>query len=944
MSLKKNALFILVSVFEMWGILPFCSPNKPNTVLNEQYPGMRKITSMGKSFLQGANDSAANADEKPPMTVGFSYNYWIDTTLVTQKEYYDVTGKQPVSDTSSYGKGNDYPVYYVSWFDAILFCNAKSKTEKLDTVYAYSGMPQAQNGSVYNLVDVHVHYERNGYRLPTESEWEFAAREGTSSLPFPHLRDSIQAQAYAWYSTNSSNHTHSVASLLPNAFGLYDIAGNVFEWTGDWKGYYTVSHISNSIGALQPDNSNERVLKGGSFVNGFSSLGPSHRCAIYETSQSTAVAYIGFRCARGVITSPSYISSDTLQTSTNETNLLVSNSKPFLGTYKARLVFVNVTKDLKTLCYVDFSGSYPTVHEFKDYTSVYIPVISPNGKLVAFCTRNDGLGGSASIYIRSLDSVNTSPVKIPSDSAFEPRWWVDPASTDTFLIFANSAIDNASNLWPSTNTLIMKITGGRPQGVAQQLVTCGGYHDGRSNNGRYMVTGFTKLIMRDMLLALDRQLFIAPFNGKGAQGSTQVCNASICPDSQYNDRCLFLDFGCPPPMVSSLTGTSYGIHEYLFIEEYSGSVLSWYHCPAEEASWDYPEWSTSGKFAVACARNNQDASHAIYLVDLRNSSYCKIIEGSELAHPFLWVNNQDVINNDSLNLDSLGNYNDPPLEAKLGEFTRRMHDFWRKHSEMQVVFIGSSHTENSIDPHFFSGLRVSNMGFGGSPFAVTALVIKNYIVNQCPSLQFIGCDVIPGTMNWGQGYFSTWSDLDSNKGYNYDAHHQFWKHGLPTNFENIVQISPCPYDPNMDTLGLYKLPCNNWGGTNPDVPDSSLLKWSVDDLNYRADFNIIKELARSLANKKIHFCMYITPENPNYRNTAAYGFNGASRETGTAIMGQLSSLQDSFPNYVHFYDANLGGYHDYVDSEAANFDHLCPAGARKFSTRMDSVMHVILGH
>jgi hypothetical protein len=148
----------------------------------------------------------------------------------------------------------------------------------------------------------------------------------------------------------------------------------------------------------------------------------------------------------------------------------------------------------------------------------------------------------------------------------------------------------------------------------------------------------------------------------------------------------------------------------------------------------------------------------------------------------------------------------------------------------------------------------------------------------------------------------------------------------------------------MDTLGLYKLPCNNWGGTNPDVPDSSLLKWSVDDLNYRADFNIIKELARSLANKKIHFCMYITPENPNYRNTAAYGFNGASRETGTAIMGQLSSLQDSFPNYVHFYDANLGGYHDYVDSEAANFDHLCPAGARKFSTRMDSVMHVILGH
>ncbi len=61
-------------------------------------------------------------------------------------------------------------------------------------------------------------------------------------------------------------------------------------------------------------------------------------------------------------------------------------------------------------------------------------------------------------------------------------------------------------------------------------------------------------------------------------------------------------------------------------------------------------------------------------------------------------------------------------------------------------------------------------------------------------------------------------------------------------------------------------------------------------------------------------------------------------------MAQHSALQDSFPSYVHFYDGNLDGYHDYVDSEAFNFDHLCPAGARKFSIRMDSVVHEILGH
>jgi uncharacterized protein (TIGR02171 family) len=945
MPINKIKFLLYFLLAELLIIVLFCSPNRSIPDENAPMLGMRRIYSAGESFLQGANDSAANADEKPPMTSSFTYDFWIDTTPVTQKEYYDITGKQPVQDTSSYGKGNDYPVYYVSWFDAILFCNAKSKKDKLDTVYSYSGAPQIQQGSVYNLVDVHNHYERNGIRLPTESEWEFAAREGTSSLPFPNLLNTFQTQSYAWYSTNSSNRTHPVASLSPNAFGLYDMAGNVFEWTGDWKGFYCVSQITNSIGAMHPDNSNERVIKGGSFKTGFVTLRPSHRSAVYETSQSSIAEYVGFRCARGVIPSPKYISKDTMQIETNPMFLVTSNSRPFLGTNKARIVFVNVTKDLRTLCYVNFGNSYPEVYECYNFTSVYVPAISPNGKYVAFCTRNEGFDGKAAIYVGSLDSLDKPPTKIPSDSAFEPRWWVDPGSQDTFCIFTNSAINNATSLWPSTSTFMMKVAGGSPVGAIQPLVTIGSFHDGRSQNGRFLVTGFTQLIMHDMETAIDRQLFLSPQNGKKSSGSTQVCNASICPDPLYNDRCLFIDFGCPPPMKSTLTGTSYGVHEYLFIEEYSGAVLSWYRCPEGEASWDYPEWSSVSRFAVASARNEQDNAHAIYLVDLLYSNYCKVIEGVELAQPFLWVNIPNFIAQDSLALDSLGYYNDPPLNVATGQFAQRMQDFWRKHDDIRIAFVGSSHTANAIDPNFFTGTTVCNMAIEGGNHSLAITILKNYIFNHCPSIQLIGCDIIPGYMQYPGLFTATQYFLLSNKGYNYDKNHQFWTFGLPKNFGNLAQLAPSPFEPRMDTLGLIKTYCKNWeGGANLWIPDAAELKWTIDDTDCMSNFNDIKDIARMLANKKIHFLMYTTPESPYYQTTGFYGVYGGSFETGKAITSQFKALEDSIPAYFHFYNGNEDGYHDFADSEAADAGHLCYIGAKRFSARMDSVVHSILGH
>jgi len=205
--------------------------------------GMVRIN--GGTFSMGspANEPEREDDEvQHQVTVG---SFYLGKYEVTQKEYQEVMGTTP-----SGFKGDNLPVESVSWFDAVEYCNKRSQREGLTPAYTISGSGDNRT--------VTWNRNANGYRLPTEAEWEYACRAGTTTA---YNTGASITDNTGWYSDRK---THPVGQKPANAWGLYDMHGNVFEWCWDWYGNYPSGAQTDPVGA---SSGSRRVRRGGSWSN-----------------------------------------------------------------------------------------------------------------------------------------------------------------------------------------------------------------------------------------------------------------------------------------------------------------------------------------------------------------------------------------------------------------------------------------------------------------------------------------------------------------------------------------------------------------------------------------------------------------------------------------------------------------------------------------------------
>ena len=254
----------------------------------------------GSTFSMGSFGNETN--ETPVHEVSLDY-FYILSTEVTQSQYKAVMGVN-----YSRFRGADRPVEEVSWYDAIVFCNKLSMLADLTPVYSLDGSTDPDEWGDIPRIDasdkdkarwnnIKWNVEADGYRLPTEAEWEYAAKGGLKAEEDTLYSGSDVITDVAWNADTPDGETHDVAGKEPNELGLYDMTGNVWEWVWDWYGnYHTVDRV-NPKGA-DADVTGRKMRRGGSIKSDAVFCRNANRASSVPELRGVD---LGFRIARSVL-------------------------------------------------------------------------------------------------------------------------------------------------------------------------------------------------------------------------------------------------------------------------------------------------------------------------------------------------------------------------------------------------------------------------------------------------------------------------------------------------------------------------------------------------------------------------------------------------------------------------------------------------------------------